>query len=417
MSTEIRPYLMEANKTTTYTVAGGATVGLSNADAGATSQTNFKTTTDGGSFYFGMGSIANTAFAGAGFAYTDAARPFQIWTNNLKRVEVSGTAANGGNFTFTQGVNTGSSPTALTVTGGAHTTLAKNTEASDANFNFNRTVQFATVDTSFFLQRAIQISAPTYGFVGASTITQAVTLELAGAPLAGANATLTYTTALKLAGWAANGGSNSNMAIEPPGIATSFGNMTQLSGLSYGKAISVSLGDQTANLTNLYGVELGAVTYTSTTNTRTVTGTIATHYIAGAPIASTNVTFSNLALSLFVDSGASRFDGAIIGSQGTDIASGTTIVIPTDGNVFELTGTTAVTLITKTNYQDGHTITLIANENVTITNGTATSGSDITIKLAGAANYSMTADDTLTLCLCSTTAGAQAWREVSRSVN
>lgn len=106
---------------------------------------------------------------------------------------------------------------------------------------------------------------------------------------------------------------------------------------------------------------------------------------------------------------------SIIGKQGTDIASSSTIVIPKDGNVFELTGTTAVNLITSTGWQDGTEITLIANENVTINHGTVTSGSDITILLAGSSNFAMTANDTLKLVLSSTTAGGQAWREVSRT--
>ena len=107
----------------------------------------------------------------------------------------------------------------------------------------------------------------------------------------------------------------------------------------------------------------------------------------------------------------------LIKKQGTDIASATTIVIPTDGNTFELTGTTAVTLITTTGYQDGHEITLVANESVVMTNGTATSGANVTILLAAAGNYSMTANDTLKLVLSTTTAGGQAWRETGRSVN
>ncbi len=107
--------------------------------------------------------------------------------------------------------------------------------------------------------------------------------------------------------------------------------------------------------------------------------------------------------------------GRIEERQGTDIASASTIVIPKDGNLFELTGTTAVNLITKTGFQDGFMITLVANENVTINHATATSGSDITILLAGAGNYAMTANDSLTLRLSTTTAGGQAWREVART--
>ena len=109
--------------------------------------------------------------------------------------------------------------------------------------------------------------------------------------------------------------------------------------------------------------------------------------------------------------------GRIQEVQGTDVASASTLVLSADGNTFELTGTTAVNLIANTDWQEGSKITLIANENVTINNGTATSGANITIKLAAAGNYAMTADDTLTLVLSSTTAGAQAWREVGRSVN
>jgi hypothetical protein len=106
--------------------------------------------------------------------------------------------------------------------------------------------------------------------------------------------------------------------------------------------------------------------------------------------------------------------GRILGTQGVDVASASTITLG-QGNAFELTGVTAVTLITNTGWSEGSVVTLIANENVTITHGTATSGVAITIKLAGSADYAMTANDTLTLMLCSTTAGAQAWREIART--
>jgi len=114
--------------------------------------------------------------------------------------------------------------------------------------------------------------------------------------------------------------------------------------------------------------------------------------------------------------GSTKFDNRTQLLQGADVASASTIAL-TSGNSFELTGTTAVTLITSTGWQEGSQITLIANGNVTITNGTATSGADVTIKLAGASNFAMTADDTLTLILSSTTAGGVAWREVCRTAN
>ncbi len=114
--------------------------------------------------------------------------------------------------------------------------------------------------------------------------------------------------------------------------------------------------------------------------------------------------------------GGIKMSGAINGKQGTDIASATNISIPFDGNIFELTGTTKVDLISITNWSDGFEITLIANESVTIDHGTATSGSNVTILLAGAVDFAMTANDTLTLVLSSTTAVGQAWREKCRTV-
>lgn len=99
-----------------------------------------------------------------------------------------------GALTLTQAVATSSSPTAFTLTGAAHTTLALSTEATDVNFNLARTVQFAT--GALTTQRAMRIQAPTYGFVGASTITTASTLSISGPPIAGTNATITRSFAL-----------------------------------------------------------------------------------------------------------------------------------------------------------------------------------------------------------------------------
>lgn len=89
---------------------------------------------------------------------------------------------------------TSGSPKALSVTPGAHTTLAASTEAPDVDLALNRTVQFAT--GALTTQRAFIVRAPTYGFVGASTLTTAATLAITGAPAAGTNATITNAYAL-----------------------------------------------------------------------------------------------------------------------------------------------------------------------------------------------------------------------------
>ena len=101
---------------------------------------------------------------------------------------------NSGDITHTQGVSTSGSPTAFTVTGAAHTTLATTVEAIGVNINMSATKQFAT--GAIATQREVVIQAPTYGFVGASTITDAATFYISGAPIAGTNATLTNTYAI-----------------------------------------------------------------------------------------------------------------------------------------------------------------------------------------------------------------------------
>jgi hypothetical protein len=79
--------------------------------------------------------------------------------------------------------------TYLQVLGVADTALTASTEASDVIFNLGRTVTFAT--GALTDQRAIRVSAPTYAFAGASTLTNPSTLYIDNAPVLGANATFT----------------------------------------------------------------------------------------------------------------------------------------------------------------------------------------------------------------------------------
>ncbi len=104
-------------------------------------------------------------------------------------------------------------------------------------------------------------------------------------------------------------------------------------------------------------------------------------------------------------------------TQGTDVASTTNLLLPTDGNAFEVTGTTKIDLISNIGWQEGSTITLICNESVTIDDGTATASTNITIALAGSGDFGCTAQDILVLKLLSTTADGQAWIEQTRSAN
>ena len=126
-------------------------------------------------------------------AYQNGADIYAIATAGVLRASIDAT----GDVIFTQGVSTSGSPAALTLTGGAHTTLAAGVQASAIVFNLAQTVQFAT--GALATQRAVRIEAPTYGFVAASTLTTASTLYVSGAPIQGTNATITNAYALEVA--------------------------------------------------------------------------------------------------------------------------------------------------------------------------------------------------------------------------
>lgn len=87
--------------------------------------------------------------------------------------------------------------TILTVTGAIDSGVTASTEQSDVYFNLARTVTWAT--GALTTQRAVRITAPTYAFAAASTLTTAVTVDISGAPVAGTNATLTNSYALRVA--------------------------------------------------------------------------------------------------------------------------------------------------------------------------------------------------------------------------
>lgn len=102
--------------------------------------------------------------------------------------------------------------------------------------------------------------------------------------------------------------------------------------------------------------------------------------------------------------------------QGTDIASTTNLTLSLTGSCFEITGTTTIDLISITGWQNGSLVSLIFNEALTVRHGIATSGSNVTIILAGSANFLTSGNDSLTLRLVETTANGQVWLEMARTV-
>jgi hypothetical protein len=120
----------------------------------------------------------------------------------------------------------------------------------------------------------------------------------------------------------------------------------------------------------------------------------------------TQTKFSVGGLSTFMT--ATRFEFA----KGGDVASANNLTLGTDGNVFHITGTTQINAITTANWQAGSEIILIFNASLTVKNNTAGGGGTAVIKLAGAADFSATADDVLTLIWDGT-----SFFEKCRSVN
>jgi fibronectin-binding autotransporter adhesin len=99
--------------------------------------------------------------------------------------------------------------------------------------------------------------------------------------------------------------------------------------------------------------------------------------------------------------------GVILGAKGADVASATNISLGA-ANFFKITGTTTINTIATTDWTAGSTVVLQCAASVTITHNGA--GTGAAIFLAGAANFSCTADDTLTLIYNGT-----QWVETART--
>jgi hypothetical protein len=150
---------------------------------------------------------------------TVTALPLEIQTNSVQRAYLPGgggfiigtgtalagseiflVSSGGSQFNdwvfINKAIGTGAVPEILELEEGAHTALTASTERHSVRFNLANTITWATGGITN--QRAFYIEAPTYAFAGASTITTAATVAISGAPIAGANATLTASYALRV---------------------------------------------------------------------------------------------------------------------------------------------------------------------------------------------------------------------------
>lgn len=325
--------------------------------------------------------IGDTEITGSGTANTWAMfTGAQSIGNSIASQNAAATIGTiAGSLVVTQPVFTTGSPTALTVTGGAHTTLTASTESILTNFNLSADVQFATGNISS--QRAFVIQAPRYGFVGASTITNAATLAISGPPRTGTNATITNTDSI----WVQSGSIRMEDSIRwttDSAVVTTdysifrvssagsshvaFNTVTGTSYIFYINGVSrYVMNPQTTTNTQVvatsgspsFAVWTGAAHTTLTASTEAVdinynlnrivqfaTGAIATQRgfviqapaysfvaastitnaatmaITAAPTAAVNATFTN-SWALWVQAGRTRFDDAIQWVTATAIAA------------------------------------------------------------------------------------------------
>lgn len=108
--------------------------------------------------------------------------------------------------------------------------------------------------------------------------------------------------------------------------------------------------------------------------------------------------------------GAFRFQQA----QGAAVASANNLVLGSDGNYFQISGTTQINLIDNTNWQGGARVTLKFQGIVTVKDNQAASGNNKPIMLAGGVDLVTAANVVLDLIYDSTDA---AWFEVARSLD
>jgi hypothetical protein len=100
--------------------------------------------------------------------------------------------------------------------------------------------------------------------------------------------------------------------------------------------------------------------------------------------------------------------------QGANVASAGDLTLGTDGNLWRITGTTAINAITTANWSKGAVIVLLFESGLTLHHNAVGGAGTTPLALKGAVDYVAQAGDVLTLVMESNS-GSIYWREVART--
>lgn len=202
-----------------------------------------------------------------------------------------------------QTVATSGSPIGFLFTAAAHTTLTASTEVTDVNFNLSRSV--GITGGALTTNRSVRFQPITVAFTTASTLTNAINVDIGGAP----------------------GSGNANTTILNPSSLRIGGSATYLSNasLSYKNVLlashTVTLSGTTTVTSTTPQSQLSVGTLTLTDASSCTVDFAASVYITGPVVAAGSVTITN-SYAFWSDSGNNRFDGNVI--IGGALAAGST---------------------------------------------------------------------------------------------